>query len=162
MIRIMKKKYPLLFVAVFVLNCFLPMAVRAQSCDPIDPRQLKEMLIGMGYTVKDLNTEPGKEKFEITVVTSSFNVPLGYEISPSKNYVWITAMLGTAMDSTSTKNAALLRQNFSIQPCQFYITTKGNLMMGLAIENRGLTAAIMRRHTDKISSDVSKTGPYWQ
>lgn len=141
---------------------FLPGTGKAQTCEALDARKLKEMLIGMGYTVKDLNSEPGKEKYEVTFNTGAFNVPVGYEISPSGNFVWLTANLGTAKDSTSTWNAQLLRQNSKIQPCQFYISNKGNLMMGLAIENRGLTPAIMRRHSDKFTSDISNSASFWQ
>ncbi|HRI25036.1 MAG TPA: hypothetical protein PLZ45_10175 [Ferruginibacter sp.] len=142
--------------------CMFPVSSQAQTCEALDARKLKEMLIGMGLTVKDLNTEAGKEKYEVSLSAGGFNIPVGYEISPSGNFVWLTANLGKPKDATSTMNAELLKQNANIQPCQFYISGKGNLMMGLAIENRGLTPAIMRRHTDKFSGDVSKTSSYWQ
>ena len=140
----------------------LPALANAQSCDPLDARQLKDMLTQMGYTVKELNTESGKEKYEVMIKTSSFNVPVAYEISASKNFIWLTAHLGSPKDEYSTTNAALLKQNGKIQPCQFYITEKGKLMMGLAVENRGITPAIMRRHTDKFTGDVNNTSSYWQ
>jgi hypothetical protein len=35
-------------------------------------------------------------------------------------------------------------------------------MMAVAVENRGITAAILRRHIDKIVADVSKTSDIWQ
>jgi hypothetical protein len=98
----------------------------------------------------------------VSITTSGFNVPISYEISASKNFIWLIANLGKPKDETSTVNAGLLKQNGKIQPCQFYITEKGNLMMGLAVENRGLTPAIMRRHTEKITSDVSNTASFWQ
>ncbi len=139
-----------------------PLFGKAQSCDPINAARLKEMLVQMGYTVKDIATEVGKEKYQVDINTSSFNVPVGYELSPSKNYVWLTANLGKAKDSTSTINAAMLKQNGIIQPCQLYVTSKGILMMGLAVENRGLTPAIMRRHTDKLTGDVSSTSALWK
>lgn len=160
---IMKKKNPFISSALILFAWIvLPVFSKAQSCDPIDALKLKDMLIQMGYTVKDIGTEVGKEKYQVDIKTSSFNVPLGYEISPSKNYIWLTANLGKPKDSTSTVNADMLKQNGKIQPCQFYITSKGILMMGLAVENRGLTPAIMRRHTDKITADVSSTSTLWK
>lgn len=158
----MKKKN--LFSKLLLLSFIflVPLFGKAQSCDPLDAARLKDMLIQMGYTVKDIGTEVGKEKYQVDIKTSSFNVPLGYEISPSKNYIWLTANLGKPKDSTSTVNSDMLKQNGKIQPCQFYITSKGILMMGLAVENRGLTPAIMRRHTDKITGDVSSTSALWK
>ncbi|MFN8305657.1 MAG: hypothetical protein U0T79_02690 [Ferruginibacter sp.] len=156
------KKNALFLLSMLFLALMLPSAGKAQDCEPLVPLKLKNMLIGLGYTVKDLNTEEGKEKFEVNIKTASFNVPIGYEISPSKNFVWLTANLGKAKDETSASHFALLKQNSKVQPCFFYITDKGNLMMGLAVENRGITPAILRRHTDKFSSDVSNTSAYWQ
>jgi hypothetical protein len=134
----------------------------SQGCDPLDAGKLKNMLTGMGYTVKELNTTAGKEKYEVMIKATGFNVPVAYEISSSGNFVWLTASLGKPKDETSIANATLLKQNGKIQLCQFYITEKGKLMIGLAVENRGLTPVIMRRHTDKIASDVSSTSTYWQ
>lgn len=158
----MKNKIRRIFFVLATAAFLLPLSGTAQECSPLNAKQLKDMLTGMGYTVKDLNTQAGSEKFEVALSSGGFNVPVGYEISPSGNFVWLTANLGKPKDSTSTMNAELLKQNGKIQPCQFYISTKGILMIGLAIENRGLTAAIMRRHTDKFIGDISKTSAYWQ
>lgn len=149
----------LLLISFFFM---LPAKIQAQDCGPIDAKRLKEILYELGYTTKDLNTEKGKEKYEASVKTPQFNVPIAFEISSSTNFVWLTAFLGPAKDETSVINSALLKQNAKIQPCQFYITEKGNLMMGMAVENRGLTNAIMRRHIDKLANDVSGTSSYWQ
>jgi hypothetical protein len=35
-------------------------------------------------------------------------------------------------------------------------------MLAVAVENRGVTAAILRRHIDKFVADVSKTSDVWQ
>jgi hypothetical protein len=120
------------------------------------------MLVQLGYTVKDLATEPGKEKYEVVHIKDGYNVPVGYELSASTNYIWLTVFLGPAKTEVNASQMELLKQNFSIQPCQFYITAKGNLMMGLAPENRGITNAILRRHTEKIVADVAGKVSYWQ
>ena len=134
----------------------------AQSCDPLTSAQLKEKLIQLGNEVKDISAAAGKDKFEVKYTTASLDVPVAYELSASKNFIWLTVFLGPAKADTSLTNAALLKQNFTIQPCQFYITAKGNLMMGLAIENRGLTNAILKRHSDKLVADVQATAFIWQ
>ena len=160
--KTMKQKNLLQILMITLGLCILSFTIQAQTCDPIDAKQLKTILEQLGYTVKDLVTTPGAEKYEVKTKTASFDVPVGYEISPSTNFIWLTVFLGPAKADTSLKNSALLRQNSAIQPCFFYITAKGNLMMGVAVENRGVTNAILRRHTEKLIADVSSTATYWQ
>lgn len=127
----------------------------------LEPADLQKMVDGMGYTTKMLNEEKGKEKFEFTIKAEGFDVPIAAEVSPSKNYVWFTVLLGKASED-GAKNTALLKENFKIQPDFFYITEKGNLMMGIAVDNRGVSPAVIKRVTDKLSEDVSKTSKVWQ
>jgi len=156
----MKKQFAYVLTAfcVFLFSA----SGKAQNCDQLTAAQLRDMLVQLGYTVKDNNTTPGSEKYEVNNTTATLNVPVAYELSASKNFIWLTVNLGKPSADTSVMNAALLKQNFKIQPCQFYITGKGNLMMGMAVENRGVTNAILRRHTDKIIADVSSTTAFWQ
>lgn len=149
-------------VFIFMLLFTVPVLVFSQNCDKIDSKKLKEILIGMGYTVSDIITTPGKEKFEIKTTTPSFNIPIAYEISPSGNFIWLTVSLGKPKTDSLTQAYNLLKQNGAVQPCQFYLTSKGNLMLGLALENRGITPAIIKRNTDKVTQDVSNTSTYWQ
>lgn len=149
------------FLLVAFSLCIITLSSKAQSCEPITSPKLREMLEQLGYTVKDIGTSSA-EKYEVKTKTASFDVPVGYEISPSTNFIWLTVFLGPAKADTSLKNIALLKQNAIIQPCFFYVTAKGNLMMGVAVENRGVTNAILRRHTEKLIADVSSTATYWQ
>jgi len=148
-----------------ILLCMLilPFFGKAQSCDPLTRPQLKEMLIQLGYAVKDIVTTPGKEKYSIAHNQGGLDIPVGYELSPSTSYIWLTVNLGSPKDSSSAQfNLDLLRQNSKIQPCFFYFTDSGRLMMGLPVENRGVTNAILRKQSDKIVSDVSKTSEFWK
>lgn len=157
----MKKKL-LLPLFVLLISFFSSVFVQAQDCAPINQARLKEILTQLGYTVKDLSTTPGKEKFEVKITQGGLDVPIAYEISASTNYVWLTVSLGPATSETSVLNASMLKQNAKIQPCLFYITDAGNLMMGLAVDNRGLNNALLRRYTDFITTRVVDTKAYWQ
>lgn len=131
----------------------------------LDAAALKEMVKGLGYEVKDLNTEAGKEKIEFTVSKSDFTLPIGAEVSPSKNYVWLTLFLGEVKDTskvTSAQALALLKGNYKTQPVLFYVTERNNLMVGLATDNRAITPAILRARIDKIADDCVKTAADWQ
>jgi hypothetical protein len=50
----------------------------------------------------------------------------------------------------------------NVQPSQFYITSKGKLMIGLPIDNRGVTNAALRRCIDKVAGDVVNQKSVWQ
>lgn len=140
---------------------FLPLFSQAQSCDPIDRLRLRNILVELGYEVKDLVRDAGKEKFSITLKKAGLDVPVSYEISSSGSYIWLTVKLGNPASDSTNQALALVKQNSVIQPCQFYITKNGFLMMGVYIENRGVTNAVIRRLTDAISDRVGETQQLW-
>jgi hypothetical protein len=127
----------------------------------LDAAGLKGMIEGLGYEPKVLVSDPGKEKWEITVKRTDFTVPVALEISPSRNFIWLTCFLGDAPAESSSKNAAMLKRNAQIQPTMFYVSDKGSLMLGVAAENRALSAAILKRHLDKLVDDVVATSSLW-
>jgi hypothetical protein len=152
-----------LLSAVFLLCAFIFSATgSAQDCNPVKQARLKEMLVQLGFTVKDLVTTPGKEKYEIKTTKDGLDVPIAYEISGSTNYIWLTVLLGKPPAEGSVLNASLLKQNAKIQPCQFYVTEAGNLMMGLAVDNRGVNNALLRRYTEFVTGKVTETKSFWQ
>src|SRR5687767_11354104 len=134
----------------------------AQGSDQITRPQLREMLVQLGYEVKDIVKDAGKEKYSVTLVKSGLDIPVGLEISPNSKYIWLTVNLGDAPKDTASVNQTLLKQNSKIQPSFFYITDKGRLMMGLPLDNRGITNAFLRDRVETISENVGKTKDIWQ
>jgi hypothetical protein len=156
----MKKQF--LFAVLFtLLSITFSVHVSAQDGSAIAQPKLREMLIQLGYTVKDVDTAKGKEKFEIKTTKDGLDVPILYQISSSGSYMWLTVSLGNAPANESIINAALLKQNAKIQPCQFYTTESGKLMMGLAVDNRGINNAQLRRYTEFITGKVVETKAFW-
>ena len=130
----------------------------------LDALQVRDLVKGMGYEAKEINSEAGKEKFEFSVEKSDLNIPIAFEISPSKRYIWLTVYLGdvTTMKDFPARADKLLRQNTTVQPCQFYVTKSNRLMLALALENRGpVDAAIFRRTFEKVAEDVSTSKDLW-
>ncbi len=125
----------------------------------LSAEDLKVMLTNLGHDLKQINAEAGKEKFEFTIKTPGFNVPVGAEISPSKQFVWLTVSLGALNEKQDTKE--LLRLNGRIQPTQAYLTTKDTLMMAFALDNRAITPALMKNRIEKLTGDVEKSAPIW-
>jgi len=127
--------------------------------EAIDSAALKKLIEGMGYETRILNTAVGKEKFEFTVKATGFDVPLAAEIPMGKNHIWFSAFLG---DVRSDRYASLLKANDTIQPSVFYLNEQGKLLIGVAVENRGVTAAVLKRVTDQVVADVIRTEQIWQ
>jgi hypothetical protein len=131
------------------------------QADQIDAKRLRSMLVQMGYEIKDLETEVGKEKYQVKVVSSGYDVFVAYEVSKSKNYVWLTVLLGDAPAETSPKALAMLKETSKIQPTMFYVSSTNKLMLGLPVDNRGITNAVLRQRTDAIADNVGKTADLW-
>lgn len=134
-------------------------AFAGQAEDRLDAAKLKAMINGLGYETSDLNTEVGKEKYQFKITKGSLDVPMAAEFSPSKNYIWFTVFLGASKPTLKFED--MLKRNSEIQPSQFYITSKGNLMMAIAIDNRSVSAAVMKRNVDKLADDVESTQSLW-
>lgn len=166
--KFMKKPFIFLLSSLFLLHfSFInyaqssPTPAPGSDCDPINQARLKELLVQLGHTVKDIVTTPGKEKYEITVNKGGLDVPMGLEISPSTNYIWLTVFLGKA-PSDSLKYFKFIKQNSKIQPALFYVTDSGNLMMGLPVDNRGINNALLKRYTEFMAGKVADTKDVWQ
>lgn len=133
----------------------------AQGEEPVrlSADELKSMLTNLGHEVKALNTEAGKEKWEFTVKTSGFNVPVGAEVSPSKQFIWLTVSLGPLKEQHDPKE--LLRLSGRVQPTQVYLSSKDTLMMAFAVDNRSVTPAVLKLRIDKLTGDVEKSSAVW-
>ena len=127
--------------------------------DPLDHAGLKTMLTGMGYTPKETGVAPA-QLLEINVTTASFNVPVGLEVSGSGRFVWARATLGD-VGLTGEQALQALQSNASTQPVMFWLTSKNQLVIGMAIDNRDVTPEQLRFAIDKIAVDVNNTAPIW-
>lgn len=132
-----------------------------QGADQITRPQLRAMLVQLGYEVKDLEKEVGKEKYQVDLKTEGFNIPMGVEISPSGNYIWLTVLLKNEATSAD-KALKLLKKNAEIQPTFFYITKSDKLMMALPVENRNVSNPVLKARLEKVAADVDKTAEDWK
>jgi hypothetical protein len=134
-------------------------ALEQDPAAPLDFAGLKQMVAGMGYEMNDLS----ETKMEVSVTRDTWDIPVAFEISGSTRYVWLTAYLGDVPEDGLPGSQAndLLRKNFTIQPAHFYITEKGALMIALALENRAVEPAMLRRVMEKVASDVADNSDTW-
>lgn len=112
--------------------------------------------------MSDLVTEVGKEKYVVKFSKNDLNIPVGFEISPSDTYIWLTVNLGEAPKEAAAMTLNLLKQNSKIQPTFFCVTDSGRLMAALPVENRGVTNAVLRLRAESISENVGKTKEFWR
>lgn len=126
--------------------------------------ELKALIQNMGYETKDLNAEEGKEKVEFMVQKDGFDVWIAAEVSASKRFIWLTTFLGptSKISNFAVRAPKLLEGNARIQPCQFYVTDRGNLNIALAIDNRNVTPAVLRLRMDKVAADVASSNDLWK
>lgn len=133
-----------------------------QACDQITRSQLREKLVQLGYEVKDLVKDAGKEKFSITLNKEGLDIPVAAEISGNTKYIWLTVNLGNPPSQLEAMNNTLLKKNAEIQPSFFYVTEAGKLMMGLPLNNLGITNAFLRDRIESIAGNVASTRSLWQ
>ena len=144
---------------VLAIAAFALYGVNAAQGQKLNAKQLRSTLTQLGYEVKDLNTKEGEEKYEVKITREGYDVFVAYEISPSTNYIWLTVLLG---DTPSESRALLmLKENSKVQPTNFYVSSNGKLMLGLAIDNRAVDNAMLRTKSDKICADVVSSAALW-
>ncbi len=132
-----------------------------EDSSAIDIAKLRSMVDNLGYATKSLGDDGAK--FEFTVKKGTLDVPIAGEVSASKRFVWLTCFLGKVSEvkGFDSKTGKFLERVFKVQPSHFYVTDKGNLMLGLAIDNRGITPAILRHRIDKIAADTDSSLDLW-
>ena len=130
----------------------------------ITDTELKTLLGELGYTVKDVGTAAGQGVYDISIAALGFNIPTRVYLSKSKKKLWLSVTLMTKEDVdklTREDLQAILAKNSQIGPCHFLVED-GRLKMHLALDNRQITAAILRSEFFLLSSRVTETKSLWQ
>lgn len=124
------------------------------------PQSIKPMLEGMGFEPKDL----GSNNWEVTVSRGGLDTPIAVGLSSSGRKLWLTTYLGEVTDKLKTdapRLAKILEKTFEIQPTHFFIS-ETSLKAGMALDNRGVVPAILKRELEKLADDVAATKELWQ
>lgn len=137
---------------------------QAASNGQWDTALLKKGIEDIGYETKTLNKEEGKETYEFKVTRGGLDIPIMAEITSSKSYIWLTAVVGFLKEGEgdAAKYRKLLQANAEIQPCHFFITKGDRLKIAIALDNRGMTNPALRKSVEKLANDVVGTKAIWQ
>ena len=145
----------------FIVATLMLAGFASMQSQTLDRKQLREILVQLGYEVKDIVKDEGKQKYAVSFSSNDLNLPVGYEISPSGNYIWLTANLGDGPKAGNEMTFQLLKQNARVQPTFFYISESGKLMAALAVENRGVTNSLLKQRSEIFADNVGKTKDVW-
>ena len=158
------KKHALIAFAALAVAGGSVLAFAPVQTEKLDAKSLKRTLEGLGYELKALEEAEGKEMYEFKSTADGYDVFMAAQISPSKNYVWLTVYFGemAKRDKKADIYKNLLVENGKIQPCQFYITSSNALKMALPIDNRGIQAADLKRNIDSLAGNVADTVELWR
>ena len=139
---------------------FLPFAAKQNEAATLDNDSLKTMLDNMGYAPKSLS-----KGYLIAVQRDGWTYNMQLVISGDQTKVGINANLGSVDDPT-TVNAdqwrTLLEKNSDIDPSAFYFDKdQHKLYLHRVVDNRALTAEILRKQIDNFCSNIHDTSDSW-
>ena len=120
--------------------------------------QLRKIVDGLGYETKD-GTDKTSANFEFTITESDLDIHILAEQSQSTSYIWLKLAFDKLKPGQDAKT--FLSQTASTQPAHFYLYSDGTLGMAMAIENRDVTPAVVKRGIDILVNGAVSTQDYW-
>ncbi|MDO9336368.1 MAG: hypothetical protein Q7T61_08200 [Caulobacter sp.] len=120
--------------------------------------QLRKIVDNLGYTTKD-GSGTDSPNFEFTVNDGGLDIYILVEQSKSTNYIWMKLAFDKLKPGQDPK--AFLTQTGAIQPAHFYLYEDGTLGMAVAVENRDVTPAVIKRGIDILVDGAVNTQDYW-
>jgi hypothetical protein len=139
-------------------------SAKPDACRPIDETDLPKLLENMGYEAQKVD----EGVYRVVIEQDSWTIYLRFSLSTdSKQRLWMTTSFGEIKNWEKVPAEPLLKllvSNDTIGPAHFYVTASGDtrrLNMAKAVDNRGITAAVLRREIDKFVSSVKDTAALW-
>jgi hypothetical protein len=139
----------------------IALAALVPQAEPITAPDLKKLVEGLGLQTKMLNEQVGREKFEFIIPKDGYDIPIAAELSSDRSTIWFVALLGPTPDDVN-RGYTILKENNRIRPNMFFISEKGDLMIGVGLDNRGVNAAVVRKATDSLALAVTTSAKVWQ
>lgn len=137
---------------------------KAEAGGPIAEEDLPKMLQNMGYEAEKVD----EGVYRVVIEQDSWTFYIRFSLSTdSKQRLWMTSSFGEIKDWQKMAPAplmALLVANDRIGPAHFYVTVSGDvrrLNAARAVDNRGITPAILRRELDKFLTNIRDTAEQW-
>lgn len=160
---------PMLFAAALAIaplaavTALAPVAAVAAEPTPKDKggvtvSQLRKIVEGLGYETRDGSSKESPN-FEFTINEGGLDIHILAEESESTNYIWLKLAFDKLKPGQDAKT--FLSRTNDIQPAHFYLYDDGVLGMAVAVENRAVTPAVVRRGIDILVDGAIATQDYW-
>ena len=127
---------------------------------------------GLANLLRDMGFEPKAEAvkdgmvFHLTIPRDSWTFRIRLSLSPNKRKVWLNTPLVNLSSGgafPSGLGEKLLEANLRNGPAHFYLNPEnGWLFLGMALDNRGLTAGELRYELDYFLDRIRLTSPLWR
>ena len=133
-----------------------PAHAQDQAPGQLSADDLSTMTQALGYT-----TTKNDKSVTINYDEDNWKMSIDVDLSTDKTKVWlITYLVKTPFKYDSDDYQKLLKANNDIGPCAFCLSDTW-LTMDLALDNRNVTPAIMRREINYIVKQVKTTESTW-
>ena len=136
----------------------------SEPCSRLEDGDLPKLLENMGYAPEKVDDGV----YRVVIDQDNWTIYLRFSLSTDGGQkVWITTSFGDIADWQNVPAEPLLRLlilNDTIGPAHFYVTQAGavrKLNMAKAVDNRGVTASVLRREIDKFVGSVKTTADQW-
>lgn len=155
------------FLASLAVGSTLLLSVLPQG--ELTASSIPPLLTGLGFDPKP----SGTGTWDIVSTRGGLDVPIAVALSQSGRKLWMTVFLAELDDkwrADPTKLLELLRKNYEIQPAQFFVVkdapasgpVKDSLKVAVALDNRGILPADLKREIDKLTDDVVNSRALWE
>jgi hypothetical protein len=134
----------------------------------LTPDDLGKLLTDMGYEPKKIDDNT----YEVIIKRDGWAVYLRCCFSSDKTKLWLISSLGDIKDINQAPAdvlANLLIANFNHGPSAFYLEDADannkaakRLKIGRPVDNRAITASILRQQIDAIFSTIRETKDLWK
>lgn len=137
-----------------------PPANASSALGAVTAEQVKTMLErDLGYAVNNIAGAGEAPLYEFNVLRDGRTIPVSFSVSANTKYVWAQVRLLSTAVPQPVSVAAMTRA-VDIQPTMFWTRSNG-LWLGLAKDNRGLTAADLRDMIDAVFQNTMATEDIW-
>lgn len=138
----------------------------ATDSGSLNTEQLGKALENLGYKVEPIRGKDGSTVgYQVKLESNGWNYTLLVEISPSGDFIWLTATLGQVDPSTATTDQLLkiLATNLRIEPALFCIDENSHVLaMQMPINNKNVTQANLLRWINYFCKSIRDTKDVWK
>jgi hypothetical protein len=137
---------------------------KSDACRALDEQDLPRLLENMGFEPETVD----EGVYKVTIEQDSWTFYLRFSLSTdNRTRLWMTSSFGEIKEIDKVPPAPfikLLETNDGIGPAHFYITTSGEakrLNVAKALDNRGITPAVLRREIDSFLGIIKSSVSQW-